>query len=146
MNDEMHYLRDQYDDACRRIRQLTSGPGGIMEMKQTIADTEKQIAELERELLEWKSRAISMFNFIPDEVTAGEVQKARNEVLKSLKNTILPGVDKEKEIEELKTALRQCYDALEVAFDYDGDDVFGMLHNAAVDASMEAERLLEIKR
>ena len=91
MNDEMHYLRDQYDDACRRIRQLTSGPGGIMEMKQTIAD-------------------------------------------------------KEKEIEELKTALRQCYDALEVAFDYDGDDVFGMLHNAAVDASMEAERLLGIRK
>ena len=91
MSDEMHYLRDQYDDACRRIRQLTSGPGGIMEMKQTIAD-------------------------------------------------------KEKEIEELKTALRQCYDALEVAFDYDGDDVFGMLHNAAVDASMEAERLLGIRK
>ena len=77
MNDEMHYLRDQYDDACRRIRQLTSGPGGIMEMKQTIAD-------------------------------------------------------KEKEIEELKTALRQCYDALEVAFDYDGDDVFGKIGRAHV--------------
>ena len=91
MSDEMHYLRDQYDDACRRIRQLTSGSGGIMEMKQTIAD-------------------------------------------------------KEKEIEELKAALRQCYDALEVAFDYDGDDVFGMLHNAAVDASMEAERLLGIRK
>ena len=91
MSDELHALRDQYDDACRRIRQLTSGPGGIMEMKQTIAD-------------------------------------------------------KEKEIEELKTALRQCYDALEVAFDYDGDDVFGMLHNAAVDASMEAERLLGIRK
>ena len=91
MNDEMHYLRDQYDDACRRIKQLTSGPGGIMEMKQTISD-------------------------------------------------------KEKEIEELKAALRQCYDALEVAFDYDGDDVFGMQHNDAVDASIEAERLLGIKR
>ena len=47
MNDEMHYLRDQYDDACRRIRQLTSGPGGIMEMKQTIADKEKRIDKLE---------------------------------------------------------------------------------------------------
>ena len=46
MSDELHYLRDQYDDACRRIRQLTSGPGGIMEMKQTIADKEKEIERL----------------------------------------------------------------------------------------------------
>jgi hypothetical protein len=48
-------------------------------------------------------------------------------------------------IETLETALRKCHDALEVAFDYDGDDVFGMMHNDAVDASMEAERLLGIK-
>ena len=46
MSDELHYLRDQYDDACRRIRQLTSGPGGIMEMKQTIADKEQEIERL----------------------------------------------------------------------------------------------------
>jgi hypothetical protein len=30
-----------------RIEQLTSGPGGIMEMKQTIADKEAEIAKLE---------------------------------------------------------------------------------------------------
>ena len=47
-------------------------------------------------------------------------------------------------IEELMSALRQCHTALEVAFDYDAD-VFGIHHNDAVDASLEAERLLEIK-
>ena len=46
--------------------------------------------------------------------------------------------------EELEKALRQCYNAIEVAFDYDAD-VFGIHHNDAVDAIMEAERLLEIK-
>jgi hypothetical protein len=30
---------------------LTSGPGGIMEMKQTIADKEKEIERLQRDLL-----------------------------------------------------------------------------------------------
>jgi hypothetical protein len=48
-------------------------------------------------------------------------------------------------IEALEAALRKCHTALEVAFDYDGDDVFGMMHNDAVDASIEAERLLGIK-
>jgi hypothetical protein len=48
-------------------------------------------------------------------------------------------------INRLETSLRKCHTALEVAFDYDGDDVFGMMHNDAVDASMEAERLLGIK-
>jgi hypothetical protein len=48
-------------------------------------------------------------------------------------------------IEELMNALRQCHTALEVAFDYDAD-VFGIHHNDAVDAIMEAERLLGIKR
>jgi len=47
-------LESQYDitlGAIRvgveRIEQLTSGPGGIMEMKQTIADKEKHIYYLE---------------------------------------------------------------------------------------------------
>jgi len=31
---------------------LTSGPGGIMEMKQTIADKEKRIEQLEN-IIEW---------------------------------------------------------------------------------------------
>ena len=48
-------------------------------------------------------------------------------------------------INGLENALLQCHAALEVAFDYDGDDVFGMMHNDAVDAIMEAERLLGIK-
>jgi hypothetical protein len=59
-------------------------------------------------------------------------------------------IDEERHIlmarnKELESALRKCHTALEVAFDYDGDDVFGMMHNDAVDASMEAERLLGIK-
>jgi hypothetical protein len=53
--------------------------------------------------------------------------------------------EKHNRIEQLEAALRKCHTALEVAFDYDGDDVFGMMHNDAVDASMEAERLLGIK-
>lgn len=68
--------------------------------------------------------------------------------LKSLVGLIYEDeIDRLKKLnEELENALRQCYNALEVAFDYDGDDVFGMMHNDAVDASMEAERLLGIKR
>jgi len=34
----------------QRVEQLESGPGGIMEMKQTIADKERRIEELERVL------------------------------------------------------------------------------------------------
>jgi len=49
--------------------------------------------------------------------------------------------------ERLEKALRQCYDALEVAFDYDGgNDVFGIHHNDAVDASIAAQKLLGIKQ
>lgn len=33
-----------------RIEQLTSGPGGIMEMKQTIADKETEIERLKNDL------------------------------------------------------------------------------------------------
>ena len=38
--------------AADRIEQLIFGPGGIMEMKQTIADKEKRIAQLET-IIEW---------------------------------------------------------------------------------------------
>ena len=51
---ENERLQSQYDIALgairvgvERIEQLTSGPGGIMEMKQTIADKEKRIYYLE---------------------------------------------------------------------------------------------------
>ena len=88
--EDPHKYYTMYAVVRSRCKQLIEGRGGIMEMKQTIAE-------------------------------------------------------KEHEIEELKAALRKCHTALEVAFDYDGDDVFGMMHNDAVDASMEAERLLGIK-
>ena len=44
--------------------------------------------------------------------------------------------------QELITALRACHASLNVAFDYDGD-VFGIHHNAAVDADIMAKRVLE---
>jgi hypothetical protein len=54
---ENERLQSQYDIALgairvgvERIEQLTSGPGGIMEMKQTIADKEAEIADKERRL------------------------------------------------------------------------------------------------
>lgn len=40
----------ELEDANDRIEQLTSGPGGIMEMKQTIADKENYIFRLESAL------------------------------------------------------------------------------------------------
>jgi len=47
---EMSRLLEALRIASERIEQLTSGAGGIMEMKQTIADKESQIAELEKQL------------------------------------------------------------------------------------------------
>jgi len=54
---ENERLQSQYDIALgairvgvERIEQLTSGPGGIMEMKQTIADKEERIEKLETAL------------------------------------------------------------------------------------------------
>jgi len=45
MNDK---LLEALEIAAMRIEQLTSGPGGVMEMKQTIADNEVLIEELLR--------------------------------------------------------------------------------------------------
>ena len=54
---ENERLQSQYDIALgairvgiERIEQLTSGPGGIMEMKQTIANKERRIEKLEAAL------------------------------------------------------------------------------------------------
>jgi hypothetical protein len=42
---------EQFAEAvAKENERLISGPGGIMEMKQTIADKEKRIAELESKL------------------------------------------------------------------------------------------------
>jgi len=44
------------ESAKVRIEQLTSGPGGIMEMKQTIADKEREIEYLQADLRFWQER------------------------------------------------------------------------------------------
>ena len=77
---------DECIEAANRIEQLTSGSGGIMEMKQTIANKEAEIAKLEEELLEWKARAISLFHMVPGDVTIGEVKNARDAILKELRD------------------------------------------------------------
>jgi hypothetical protein len=47
---EMSRLLEALRIASERIELLTSGPGGIMEMKQTIADKEAEIERLEKDL------------------------------------------------------------------------------------------------
>jgi hypothetical protein len=94
-------------EAASRIEQLISGSGGIMEMKQTIADKEQEIEylkadlrfwqecysddtttlrveneKLEAELLEWKARAVSLFNMVPGDTTVGELKNAKDAILK----------------------------------------------------------------
>ena len=46
------YATMEMDRLRKRADQLESGPGGIMEMKQTIADKEKQIEYLEDKMRE----------------------------------------------------------------------------------------------
>jgi hypothetical protein len=77
--EEMYRLR-------QKVEKLESGPGGIMEMKQTIANKEAEIAKLEEELLEWKARAVSLFNMVPGDVTVGELKNAKDAILKELGN------------------------------------------------------------
>jgi hypothetical protein len=50
----------------------------------------------------------------------------------------------EARIEKLEAALRACHASLNVAFDYDGD-VFGIHHNAAVDADIMVKQVLDGK-
>lgn len=54
MNDDLEDEIDMYYNkwlaAKQRAERLESGPGGIMEMKQTIADNEKRIEQLEAAL------------------------------------------------------------------------------------------------
>ena len=47
----MKLAYDRIDGLMDRIEMLTSGPGGIMEMKQTIADKEAEIERLRAALL-----------------------------------------------------------------------------------------------
>lgn len=47
-DDELDKIYDKWLSAKSRIKQLESGPGGIMEMKQTIADKEKEIERLSK--------------------------------------------------------------------------------------------------
>ncbi len=49
-DDELDIYYDRWLVAKAKVQRLLSGPGGIMEMKQTISDKEKQIKELEKAL------------------------------------------------------------------------------------------------
>jgi hypothetical protein len=52
MEEDLQIYYDRYVAAKNRATKLIEGPGGIMEMKQTIADKEKQITELESSLID----------------------------------------------------------------------------------------------
>ena len=69
--------------AAERIDQLTSGPGGIMEMKQTIANKEAEIARLEQ--------YESMVHYIANdyiELSYDKAQCQRDDWYKRCKKTI----------------------------------------------------------
>ena len=48
--DDIQFIISENERLLARAEKLESGPGGIMEMKQTIADKEKRIEELEADL------------------------------------------------------------------------------------------------
>ena len=50
--DDIQYLILENERLLARAQRLETGPGGIMEMKQTIADKEKRIAYLEGKMQE----------------------------------------------------------------------------------------------
>ena len=52
---ELDALYDNWLAAAHKAKQLESGPGGIMEMKQTIADKERRIEKLEAAILQCES-------------------------------------------------------------------------------------------
>jgi predicted nucleic acid-binding Zn-ribbon protein len=64
------------------------------------------------------------------------------ELEKQIKNTSNAFSDARKQIERLRKALKNVGDALEIAFDYDGD-VFRKKHNDATDALIEARKALK---
>jgi hypothetical protein len=70
----------QHDEARKRVEQLTSGPGGIMEMKQTIADKERHIEKLEAALRfyvdPWKYRDDARIPDLYSELDFGETARA----------------------------------------------------------------------
>jgi hypothetical protein len=65
-------------EAANRIEQLTSGPGGIMEMKQTISDKEQEIEQLHVALREitmlnnQRDRFSSQIDFIISQILNGK--------------------------------------------------------------------------
>ena len=69
---------DECIEAANRIEQLTSGPGGIMEMKQTIADKEQEIERLHVALREiallnnQRDRFSSQIDFIICQILNGK--------------------------------------------------------------------------
>lgn len=62
-DDELDKIYDKWLIAKSRIKHLESGPGGIMEMKQTIADKE---AEIERLTKKCDTQAMILRRLQPD--------------------------------------------------------------------------------
>ena len=68
LEDEIDLYYNKWLAAKQRAERLESGPGGIMEMKQTIADKEKRIEQLEAALIKCRStlsRAFSRIHVLP---------------------------------------------------------------------------------
>jgi len=83
LNDELSMARAQCLIRADRIKNLMSGPGGIMEMKQTIADKETEIARLEQ--------YESMVHYIANDYIELSYEKAqcqRDDWLKRCRKTI----------------------------------------------------------
>jgi hypothetical protein len=76
------------ESAKARIEQLTSGPGGIMEMKQTIADKEKRNKELEAALRRiedennYGSDGCWVADSYPDEIARAALGEKKDENLR----------------------------------------------------------------
>jgi hypothetical protein len=50
LENEIEILYDKYRAATNRAKKLIEGPGGIMELKQTIADKELEIEKLQSDI------------------------------------------------------------------------------------------------
>lgn len=77
LEDEIDLYYNKWLAAKQRAERLESGPGGIMEMKQTIADKEKRIDALETAIKEALNNQEGDLDFVLwrlNKALAGEVK------------------------------------------------------------------------